>query len=413
MGGEQPGEVEDPKMKKRVWICLAVLGSIVQACGWYPLDDRREAKESSYLHISGLALYDGGIYFGGGYCLYRLDIADQSVDAINCSENWTFQRPAVDGERAYAQVLTQPEEERIFTALDLSTGEIVWRVDERSRYAYFKNVRQFTVLWDALIFTARKDGILAYDSSSGDQIWSTEHTWMLADLPFLLYNGLLWYVVRSEQDDRTGGILVAVEPSSGEIQETIDLSPMVTFDELLLLNERWIIGLDFPDYTATGRVFAVNRSRPDEVAWAKELVLPTGADQVIELDDRLMLVSSGKVYALDTNTGEVFWEFDIRTGRYYPDKRYRAETSPQETVVFIPYSGGDSQVILTALEPRSGTLMWEYDLVQYPLGGPIVNDGAVYVANGDSVDALDLKTGQLLWQVPIDSQVKIIVDRSP
>ena len=49
----------------------------------------------------------------------------------------------------------------------------------------------------------------------------------------------------------------------------------------------------------------------------------------------------------------------------------------------------------------SGELVWQFALRDG--ARPVVENSVVYIANLHSIDALDLKTGELLWQVEVDS----------
>ena len=78
-------------------LAAAATGILVLGCTTAP-----PRVSQTVHHISQLALHEEQLFFGAGYCLYRLDVESRELDAILCTEDWTFQRPAVDGECAYA-----------------------------------------------------------------------------------------------------------------------------------------------------------------------------------------------------------------------------------------------------------------------------------------------------------------------
>lgn len=56
-----------------------------------------------------------------------------------------------------------------------------------------------------------------------------------------------------------------------------------------------------------------------------------------------------------------------------------------------------------AFRASDGTRLWRHDLADAPDGPPVVSDGAVYVAAGQSVIALRASDGALLWQMTLQT----------
>lgn len=378
-------------MKRRAWIYVLLLGLILQGCG----------TTSTSSHISRLTLSGTDLYFGAGYCFYRLDTKNQSLQAILCTKDWTFQRSAIDGERAYTQVLTQPGEAQIAVALDLSTGEVIWQARVRPRSLYGP-IPGDTVLLNGQVCIEYGTGLGVLDTLSGTWLWQSEHNWMTAS-SYQIHDGLIWYPIHTEEGDAPeDGRVVAVDPETGETQQTVDLLPDFDFDQLLYIDDKRIFGVDSPDYTSRDQVFAVDWELPGEAMWSREMILPNFPDDPVLLDDSLVF-SSLRVYALDVKTGRTKWMFD-------PNEPYSFTESSKQIVTFAISKGHgqNRDRYLYGLESTSGAAVWEYQLKG--IGYRVVSEDIVYLANGDSIDALDLKTGRLLWQVLVDSEIKIWVD---
>jgi outer membrane protein assembly factor BamB len=122
---------------------------------------------------------------------------------------------------------------------------------------------------------------------------------------------------------------------------------------------------------------------------------------------KLVYVTSwdGKIYAVDRKKGTEKWSFDTGTGAQGGIKS-SATLTPDGRVVF-----GDSQANVYALDAKKGTLLWERNVEILPQdhiwGTPTVVNNRVFVpvaSDGDNpctkgrVEALDLDTGEPLWQ---------------
>lgn len=351
-------------------------------------------------HISRLTLYGSDLYFGAGYCLYRLDTQDQTLYEIVCRRDWTFQRPAIDGERAYAQVLTSLEGKQFFVAVDLSTGATVWRVNEGwPPDAFFGGTKQYTFLINGRVVTAQREGVDVFNTQSGHRMWHSGHNWMDGVIPFVVHGDSVWYPIHREDSAEDGGV-VAVELDTGDIQQTINLLPEARFEQLLYVDDRWILGLDHRFDPLV--VFAVDRARPGEVRWSRELALQTRVTQSILYGELFIFAAWETVYALDVYSGQVAWIFEPNI------EPVPAENSEQAIFFVLPRRGQEGST-LYALDAMSGIMIWQYTL-QSTCTMPVASKTAVYVANKDSIDAIDLKTGQLLWQVSVDSLYEFYPD---
>jgi outer membrane protein assembly factor BamB len=96
------------------------------------------------------------------------------------------------------------------------------------------------------------------------------------------------------------------------------------------------------------------------------------------------------VYALDENTGALLWKYSTAGS---------VNSSPA-VAGGVAYAGSEDGNVY-ALNASTGALIWKHS-VGYFAASPAVANGVVYVVSGDGndypVNALDAKTGALLWK---------------
>jgi outer membrane protein assembly factor BamB len=391
------------------FLVLALLGLSAMACGSLPSFPTRVQVVGH--HISGLTLHNGDLYFGAGYCLYHLDTQSRDLDEILCTDAWTFQRPAIDDQKAYVQVVTSPEGAHFFVSVDLATGATDWYVDHLG--TPFRRMKDHVYLVDDRVVIVWSEvgeqRVCAFDSQSGQQAWCTEPNYLqLRPLPFLIHEGSLWYAIEGSKgyDDKDGQ-LVAVDLETGLIQQTIDLRPVITFDDLLYVDADWILGWENEQ-----GIFAIDRHRPDEVSWYGGSLTKYASDQV-SMEDSVFIVGGAKAaYGLDRETGQTIWEFT-------PDG-VNAHSQNTDSLALLVLGVGESRM-LYALDVASGAAVWQYPLESEDAGfeyawqvdspsRPVVDGDTAYIANGSTINALDLITGELLWKVNTDSEYRFYVD---
>ncbi len=100
--------------------------------------------------------------------------------------------------------------------------------------------------------------------------------------------------------------------------------------------------------------------------------------------------STGRLFALDANSGQETWAYQT-TGT----TEAQAPCIQDQTIYYA------CQVGVVALDRRSGTLLWDYEI---PNGGatecsPIVVDNKLFVTGYDGVmRALNANTGEMIWE---------------
>jgi len=127
-------------------------------------------------------------------------------------------------------------------------------------------------------------------------------------------------------------------------------------------------------------------------------------------------------YALDVNDGHIKWHFTTRDskGNYFPRTIQAPPTVYEDVVYFTSLGGGEGSGIY-AIDVETGELLWEffcnvsYD-GNYPsscLTSPAIHNGIVYVGNYDNdsyaLYAINADTGNLVWKFPFSKEI----DSSP
>ncbi|MBN1878419.1 MAG: PQQ-binding-like beta-propeller repeat protein [Anaerolineae bacterium] len=383
------------KGKRILYWWLIFSGGILLGCG-VPLMVVRllsPPEIGTSQHMSELTLEAPYLYFGAGYCLYRLQLPDQHLEAILCTADWTFEKPVISGQRAYVQVARYPRRGEYFVAIDLAAGTKRRQITEARFDAYFTGLKKHIRLVGDKVVTARRRGIYVYDGLTGRPVWHTRPVWPDI-LPYVIYDDWLWYVT----DEHT---IVALDVNTGQQQQTLDLSPNVLFEQVLYVDEHWLVGRD------KQKLLAFKRDQLEMAAWSTVLDIRGGVSMPPVLRKNLLLLDDfNATYALDITTGEVVWQFtpsDI--------SRSVATYRQNDIVLFrlVEYDDDCSSSGWYALELTSGAKLWEY-AVRGGSVNAIVYEGVVYIAHQSAIDALDLATGTLLWQVEVDSTYKFYRD---
>ena len=105
---------------------------------------------------------------------------------------------------------------------------------------------------------------------------------------------------------------------------------------------------------------------------------------------------SGKLYALDADTGEILWRGgDFTTG-------VTAPAIAGDVIV----AGGFNNIV-QALDRRSGEVIWTTETESPPVV-PLIANGRLYVATWNKFYALALETGEEIWSVPTGEDPRFI-----
>lgn len=322
---------------------------------------------------------DGVVYFGtcagagGGIGLYAFDMA---TGGLRWRQGWGSQihdcarsKPVVSDGIVY--VVSSCEDCKVawdgdvyttgdVSALDASTGELLWRYERGAR-----DDTSWPVVSDGRVYlSSTGGGVTALDGITGTILW--EYTAANAGL----------FLAPSIDEPIVSGGVVYFSGNSG----------------LYALN------------ATTGRLLW--RYKVEDGGSSSELVVSHGVVYAGFYD--------GYTYALDAGTGDLLWrsETGFLWQPWTDDIRRSLGTSPVVSggVVYtgsVDYSHSTtrSHGQVSALAASTGELLWQYKVRGSLEFSPIVSRGVVYAASrssnssrGGYVYALDAVTGTLLWQ---------------
>lgn len=168
--------------------------------------------------------------------------------------------------------------------------------------------------------------------------------------------------------------------------------------------------------TGFGGVFAMD-SKSGKSLWRRILESPIRIAPTVTSQMLLVQTVDNTVYALDKNNGKELWKFGVAQ----EDTVIAGGASPaydaEENIVVAGFSNGEVVVLNAAV----GTPLWSSMLVANKqvsssteintIGAcPIVENGVIYaISNSNSMLALDLRSGDKIWEKEIGSMQNMLM----
>ena len=148
-------------------------------------------------------------------------------------------------------------------------------------------------------------------------------------------------------------------------------------------------------------LYAVDK-KDGTLKWSQQLSGCTTSAAFIS-GSRIYVAAERRVYALNTEDGKVFWEFET-------DGEVKADLAGNEQMLFVAANSDDEAPApsgrICALDLVSGVLRWQFNVGQ-PAGVPtIVNSRVVFGAKDGSVYALNSSSGKPGWTAKVDGSVQ-------
>jgi hypothetical protein len=151
------------------------------------------------------------------------------------------------------------------------------------------------------------------------------------------------------------------------------------------------------DTQAGSKVMAINNetgetvwetNRTDGISWASPIIARINGQY------QLVLAANPSVSAYDVKTGSELWKVDCLSGEVGPSPAYGGG------LIFA----ANEYAKLVAIDPVSGTLVWDDNYYLPEVSSPLVHDGLLYVATSYAVFAcFDAGTGQFIWEFDADN----------
>ncbi|MBQ8750443.1 MAG: PQQ-binding-like beta-propeller repeat protein [Alphaproteobacteria bacterium] len=151
--------------------------------------------------------------------------------------------------------------------------------------------------------------------------------------------------------------------------------------------------------------------------WRKVLEAPIRISPTITPNMLLVQTVDNKLYALDKMTGNELWRFGVA----FEDTVIAGGASPaydaEDNIVVAGFSNGE----IVVLNATVGTPLWSHMLVSNrqvnysteinTIGSfPIIQDGSIFaISNSNTLTALDIRTGDVLWNNEIGSMQNMLL----
>lgn len=130
---------------------------------------------------------------------------------------------------------------------------------------------------------------------------------------------------------------------------------------------------------------------PRGIDWTYDTSEPLLAAPAVDQERLYLTTQTGRIIALDRETGESVWQYDTGHQAGFPAT---AAPAVAGDLVIAPVRPGR----VVGLDRRTGEAVWETDIRTPLMASPIVVEGSVYVGAGDEkLYALDAANGQERW----------------
>jgi protein-L-isoaspartate(D-aspartate) O-methyltransferase len=283
-----------------------------------------------------------------------------------------------------------------FLAARVSDGSIVWQVQlERTSHGIHGSP---AVVGDVVYIGAYDGTLYAFERKTGLLVWRQKIGYQVGSSPAVVSD---WATLYSSHEEADGtGDVVALDARSGAVQwRRHTLAHPHSSVAVDVRRARVFVGDNL------GVIYAFD-ARSGEERWRRELDREGGKADVKttptvipELGLLVFGAWSGKVYALDEESGTIAWEH-ASGGKLMGSTAYL----PASQTLFVGSPSGR----LIALDGRSGRLRWEHDVRASIMSSPAVSgDGRVVVfgASDGRVYALATTDGSEIWSTWVGGQV--------
>ncbi|WP_049928814.1 PQQ-binding-like beta-propeller repeat protein [Halopiger goleimassiliensis] len=314
-------------------------------------------------------MYGGDLQHTG----YRSGMQGPTGDSVEAEPMVEFEQPGESGPTLVDGTLYFNTGDGYVYAIDLESGEQVWRYDLENAGYWGPTVH------DGVVYTTFQHKLFAIDAAEGELIWERE---VLSSS----VRGRL-YSPRPTDDGlivQGGNELHRVEYEAGDVTSLAELDdgwtnslsavPAIDDDAAYLASDETVYAIDL----ATG-----------DVRWEFQ------NEEAIDLRDYDPVVVDGTVfvgpYALDIANGSKRWELEAGTPH---------NPSPSVDGEHAYYNVAGTWL---AADVTTGETEWTVDVNPDPRGAkPVVTDDLVYFCRGLDLAAIETDSGTVRWEYYTD-----------
>ncbi len=307
--------------------------------------------------------------------------------------------------------LAQDGDYSIIHAYNAQTGHFIWEWEDFIFGKEFLHDNFTKVISNENLLLSFKNSIYALDPGNGQSIWGQVKTpdSILTNPCISLINDYIYFGGRSTDDTEFRTSLYRRSVSNPHVLEEIFRHEDTTevklrfslptlfidqsFDSILIF-----IGPGFhrtlQNKDKTG-YYAYNLTKR-EFVWAKEYIPGGGLHAPpLVINNKVYVIPLPNIIAcLDANTGDLLWEYNIsEPGQFYP-----GDMIFEEGVLLAVNNRG----YIFALDPETGAIFWKNQISEWG-SGPVkmeAHKGILYIPSGSlgcQLSAWDVHTGENYW----------------
>jgi outer membrane protein assembly factor BamB len=296
-------------------------------------------------------------------------------------------------------------------ALDAGSGEEQWEFETEGW------VNHAPAFADGTVYVGTDtQAFHAVDARTGEEQWTAylgrdlhdSSPTVVEDTVYVGTAGDSSPAASADDDTDRGGSLVALDAGTGETRWSFEVADWISTTPAVV-GGRVYFGDD------TGHVRALDADTGEEVwSYATAGRIPSSPTVA---NGTLYFGANGMLYALDLETGDPHWTFDLE----WPG--VKSSPAVADGTVYVGCSGGvacpetsddtcedpDYTANLHAVDADHGAEEWTYDIERDVRSSPAVADGVVYLGCAGGVSAVRVADGSEAWRVDFGSYV----DSSP
>ena len=331
-------------------------------------------------------------------CQRQPEVQQRSLNGSELALKWTYEAGAAINQvpqRAADVVFTVPAGGPLI-ALDAQTGELRWQYDPPEG------------VWDRAYATDGRriyvgiggGGLVALDAESGEILWKQD-LGIEVQLPALVEGDLLYvpttFVGPGIQNNHDGRAkLFVLDAANGTQRWTLETENYILQTPELHEENLYLAGnyhaREPVDQGGHMRLYALQAS-DGSIRWRYES--EDGFPKRLYADDSTVSFIGYQdfVSGVDADDGQLRWRRD--TGNWVPSLMGEADN-----IYF-----GSANTIVHALQLGTGDILWQHNIEEgtfnYVLGAPIlVEDELYFLSQHGDIMALDAQSGDLLWKLP-------------
>ncbi len=137
-----------------------------------------------------------------------------------------------------------------------------------------------------------------------------------------------------------------------------------------------------------------------ELNWQADSNSGTRVSKLLLNEGRLYYCGNGFLYSLDADSGRTLWSYQFAS-----ECPRDAATLPVFSDGHVIISGPEEDAALYAIDAYSGRLNWSYESSHAYLIPPVASNGTVFFFHEPRVLAVDIASGQAIWQYPVGAGV--------